>query len=63
MLEADMETIATHLVNAINIAKKIQETSGKKLVDFIEAIPKCEDVKTEGEKVTQFARGFGMPGV
>lgn len=58
-----METVATHLVNAINIAKKIQETSGKKLVDFIEAIPNNEDVKSEGDKVTKFARTFSMPGV
>lgn len=58
-----METIAGYLVTAINIAKKIQETSGKKLVDFMEAIPKNEEVKAEAAKVEAFARSFSMPGV
>jgi len=62
MLEADMERIAEYLIKAIAVAKKVQEQSGKKLVDFLKALPDNEEVKSQGAAVTAWARGFGLPG-
>ena len=63
MLEADMETIATFLLKSIDISKRVQEKAGKKLVDFVAHLNEDEELKTVGEDVKAFARGFSLPGV
>lgn len=63
MVEADMEVVGAFLVRAILLAKKIQEKTGKKLVDFVAALDEDEEVKAMAEEVTAFARDFSIPGV
>jgi glycine hydroxymethyltransferase len=62
-LEADFERIAGYLIKAVAISKRIQETSGKKLVDFVKAIETDEEAKTLGEEIKAWARTFSIPGV
>lgn len=63
MLEPEMEVIASFLVRALDISKRIQEKAGKKLVDFIALLEDDEELKTVGAEVQAFARGFSIPGV
>jgi glycine hydroxymethyltransferase len=63
MLEADMELVADFLHRTIVIALRIQETSGKKLVDFLAALDGDEELKALGDDVQKFARGFSIPGI
>lgn len=61
--EADMEVIADYLLQAIAMAKRIQEKSGKKLVDFEKALNEGdEEVIEAGKKVHAWALTFSMPG-
>jgi len=63
MLEPEMETIATFLVKSIEISKRIQEKSGKKLVDFVPAVEQDEEVKQLASEVSAFAKQYSIPGV
>lgn len=63
MLEADMETVAGFLHRGIALALKIQETSGKKLADFLVALQGNEELAALAAEVTAFARGFSIPGI
>ena len=63
MLEPDMEKIAEFLHRAVVLSLKIQETSGKKLVDFVKALEGNEELNTLASEVTAFAREFSIPGV
>ena len=58
-----MEIVAGFLLKAIEISKRIQETSGKKLVDFVAALETDEELKKVAGEVTAFARQFSIPGV
>jgi len=44
MVEADMERIAGYLMRSVKIAKRIQETHGKKLVDFMANLEGDEEI-------------------
>ena len=61
-MEKDFEKIADFLIEALNISNKIQETSGKKLVDFVAALEGNADVDALGKAVRDFAATFPMPG-
>lgn len=63
MTEADMERVAGYLVKSVEISKRIQETSGKKLVDFVAQIAVDEEVKTVAAEIKAWARTFSIPGV
>jgi len=63
MKEADFEKIAEFLVRALKIALDIQTTSGKKLQDFLNAIPSHAEIKGLREEVEAFAKEFPMPGM
>jgi glycine hydroxymethyltransferase len=62
MNEADMKKIAGFCIKAIEITKRVQEKSGKKLEDFIKMIPEDEEVPKLAEEVKAFAKQFPMPG-
>ena len=62
-LEADMEKIAEYLLRIVQIALRIQEKAGKKLVDFVEHLSTDEEVKDIGLEVNAWAKTFSMPGV
>jgi len=55
MLEADMEVVAGFMARAVELAKKIQEKSGKKLVDFLAHLNDSEELKQLGQEITNFA--------
>ena len=42
--EHDMEQVALYLLKALEISKRIQNKSGKKLADFVEAIEDDEEI-------------------
>ena len=62
-MESDFERIAGYLIKAVAISKRIQDASGKKLVDFIAAIETDEEAKTVGDEIKAWARTFSIPGV
>jgi glycine hydroxymethyltransferase len=61
-LEADFEVVAGFLLRAVEISKRVQEKSGKKLVDFVAALHEDEELKQVKEEVSGFARKFSIPG-
>ena len=61
-LEADFEQIAVFLHEALQIALKIQEKSGPKLVDFVKCLDGNEDIAEVKKRVNEFAVKFPMPG-
>ncbi|EJK72329.1 hypothetical protein THAOC_06150, partial [Thalassiosira oceanica] len=61
-LEADFEQIAVFLHEALQIALKIQEKSGPKLVDFVKCLGGNEDIAELKKRVNEFAVKFPMPG-
>ena len=63
MLEADMEIIAGYLVKSIEISKRLQEKSGKKLVDFVKHLEEDEEVKQLAGEVSAYSKKFSIPGV
>lgn len=54
--EAEMEKIAGWCLEAIKISKRIQDSVGKKLTDFTDAIHSDDQVKELSEEIKQFAR-------
>jgi len=60
--EADMEKVGDFCLLSVEMAKRIQETSGKKLVDFVKAMEADEGVKQAAAKVNEWALTFSMPG-
>lgn len=63
MKEPEMEKIAAFMLKAVEISKKAQEITGKKLVDFLKHLETDEELKALGEEVKAFARGYSIPGV
>merc|ERR1711998_632672 len=62
MKEADMTQVASLLDRALQIAVKIQEQVGKKLMDFEVACKDNEDIKALDKEVYDMATSFYMPG-
>lgn len=58
-----MEIVADYLVHSVKMAQRIQEKSGKKLVDFVAALDGDEELKTTAGKVHEWAKQFSIPGV
>lgn len=59
--EKEFEQVADFLDRAIKISVDIQKASGKKLVDFVAAIPQNKDIETLRNDVSKFATQFPMP--
>jgi glycine hydroxymethyltransferase len=60
--EADFEAIGALLDRAAQAALKIQEVSGKKLVDFVARLEGNEEVAAIGKDSSALATRFPMPG-
>mmetsp|Transcript_7504 Transcript_7504/g.19183 ORF Transcript_7504/g.19183 Transcript_7504/m.19183 type:complete len:461 (-) Transcript_7504:303-1685(-) len=60
--EADFQQVAEMLHEGIQIALEIQETSGKKLVDFVAGLESNAKLPALRAKVEEFSRKFFMPG-
>ncbi|KAG5175968.1 serine hydroxymethyltransferase 2 [Tribonema minus] len=60
--EAAFQHVADFLHRAAQIALKIQETSGKQLKQFVEALANNADIKALGDEVNAFAMQYPMPG-
>ena len=63
LLEADFDKVAEFCKKVIDISVRVQEKSGKKLVDFVALLEQDEELKTSGDEVTAFASQFSIPGV
>lgn len=61
-VESDWSKIAEFLVRCLNLAVKIQEKSGPKLKDFVEAIADDADCEALRKDVNKFCTSFPMPG-
>jgi len=60
--EGDMKKVAEFLDESVKISLRIQQAVGKKLVDFVTALEKDEEVKALKVKVEEFSKTFPMPG-
>jgi len=60
--EEDMKKVAEFLDEAVKISLKIQSVVGKKIVDFVPALEKNEEVQALRVKVEAFSKNFPMPG-
>jgi len=61
--EEEMKKVAEWCVRAIKISARLQQTVGKKLVDFIEAMNADPEVLATCEEVKAFARQYSIPGI
>ena len=60
--EADFVKVADFLDRAVKISLDVQKTSGKKLKDFVAALPSNKDIPVLAKEVATFATSFPMPG-
>ncbi|CAG9322402.1 unnamed protein product [Blepharisma stoltei] len=60
--EDNFKTVAHFLHRAIQISLEIQEATGKKLNDFLAAIPENEKIKALKQEVFEFSTQFRIPG-
>ena len=60
--EADFQKVAGFLDRAVKISLDVQKTSGKKLKDFVAALPANKDIPVLAHDVATFATSFPMPG-
>ena len=60
-VEADFEQIAVFLHEALQIALKIQQESGPKLVEFVKCLKNNEEVGEWQKRVTHSRRAFPCP--
>ena len=60
--EADFQKVAGFLDRAVKISLDVQKTSGKKLKDFVAALPANKDIPVLAHDVAVFATSFPMPG-
>ena len=58
-----MVIIADFLLKSVAIAKRIQDSHGKKLIDFTQGVEADEEVSSLREQVHAWASQFGMPGI
>ena len=63
MKEAEMATIVEYCMRAVAIAKRIQESHGKKLTEFNPAVEADAEVAELKQQVHAFASQYPMPGV
>ena len=60
--EADFAKIADFLERVVKISLDVQAKAGKKLVDFVAALPANKDIPVLAKEVATFATSFPMPG-
>lgn len=61
-VESDFEQIGAFLDRVVQISTKIQSTSGKKLVDFVNSLNGNPEIDALAADVQAFAKRFPMPG-
>jgi glycine hydroxymethyltransferase len=61
--EEAFERIADFLDRTVKISVKIQDAVGKKLVDFVNALPANEELKALRAEVEEFAKHYPIPGL
>jgi len=62
MKEEDFVAIAKILDKLTQVCRKIQETTGKKLTDFLPVLEKAPELDGLRKKVNQLASKLGIPG-
>ena len=63
MREAEMARICTFLLKAVEIAKRVQASAGRKLAEFNVAVEQDPEVLAIREEVHSFASQYPMPGL
>ena len=58
-----MAKICQFLLKAVEIAKRIQSTAGRKLAEFNPAVEQDPEVLAAREEVHAFASQYPMPGI
>jgi glycine hydroxymethyltransferase len=61
-MEEDAVKIGEFLHRAVQLCKSIQESSGKKLVDFKKGVDASEEIKALRKDVEAYAQTLSMPG-
>mmetsp|Transcript_1361 Transcript_1361/g.1861 ORF Transcript_1361/g.1861 Transcript_1361/m.1861 type:complete len:134 (+) Transcript_1361:1002-1403(+) len=63
MREPEMARICAFLLKAVEIAKRIQDTAGRKLNEFNAAVEQDAEILAIREEVHAFASQYPMPGL
>ena len=63
MKEPEMAKIVSFLIKAITIAKRIQTSHGKKLVEFNQGVEADEEIPALRQEIHAFASAYPMPGI
>ena len=61
--EKEFEKIGEFLIKSVEVAKRIQDKSGKALKDFLPAVEADEELKKLSEEVKDYTRKYSLPGV
>jgi len=61
--EQEMVKVAEWCIRVREISVRLQQQTGKKLADFLEAIHTDVEVKKVCEEVKTFARQYSIPGL
>jgi len=63
LVESDFAAVASYLDRVVKISSETQQTSGKKLVDFVKALETSPKLQALKKEVEEFAAKFQMPGL
>jgi glycine hydroxymethyltransferase len=61
--EGDFATVASYLDRIIHISKETQDSSGKKIPEFVKALETSPKILALKKEVEEFASKFPMPGL
>jgi len=63
LVESDFVIVASFLDRVVQISRETQQTSGKKLTDFVKALESSPKLQALKKEVEDFAGKFQMPGL
>lgn len=63
MKEKEMEKIVDFIDETLNLCKKINETSGKTVKEFLEKLSQEKDIEDIKKRIVEFTSKFEMPGI
>lgn len=58
-----MEKIVDFIDETLNLCKKINETSGKTVKEFLEKLSQEKDIEDIKKRIVEFTSKFEMPGI
>lgn len=63
MKEKEMEKIVDFIDETLNLCKKINETSGKTVKEFLEKLSQEKEIEDIKKRIVEFTSKFEMPGI